>query len=61
MWPVGPKLVIDQMAAPVPDIMDGSLYECAIGVCIIMDIIAFLASYKQRNSFNDLNTDLSLV
>jgi hypothetical protein len=25
-WPVGPKLVFDQMAAPVPEIMDGSSY-----------------------------------
>jgi hypothetical protein len=25
-WPVGPKLVSDQMATPVPEIMDGSLY-----------------------------------
>jgi hypothetical protein len=23
-WPVGPKLVSDQMAAPVPEIMDTS-------------------------------------
>jgi hypothetical protein len=26
-WPVGPKLVFDQMAAPVPEIMDGPLYS----------------------------------
>jgi hypothetical protein len=25
-WPEGPKLVFDQMAAPVPEIMNGSLY-----------------------------------
>jgi hypothetical protein len=25
--PVGPKLIFDQMAAPVPKIMDGSLYS----------------------------------
>jgi hypothetical protein len=25
-WEVGPKLVFDQMASPVPEIMDGSLY-----------------------------------
>jgi hypothetical protein len=25
-WPLGPKLIFDQMAAPVPDIMDGYLY-----------------------------------
>jgi hypothetical protein len=25
-WPVGPKLVFDQMAAPVPEFKDGSLY-----------------------------------
>jgi hypothetical protein len=25
-WPVGPKLVFDQMVAPVPEIMDSSLY-----------------------------------
>jgi hypothetical protein len=27
-WPVGPKLVFDQMAAPVPEIINGSLYIC---------------------------------
>jgi hypothetical protein len=26
LWAVGPKLLIDQMDAPVPEIMDGSLY-----------------------------------
>jgi hypothetical protein len=26
-WPVGPRLVFDQMAAPVLEIMDVSLYE----------------------------------
>jgi hypothetical protein len=26
-WPVGSKLVFDHMAAPVPEIMDGSLYS----------------------------------
>jgi hypothetical protein len=25
-WPVGPNLVSDQMAAPVPEIVDDSLY-----------------------------------
>jgi hypothetical protein len=25
-WPVGQKLVFDQMAAPVPEIMDGTIY-----------------------------------
>jgi hypothetical protein len=25
-WPVGPKLIFDQMAAAVPEIMDGFLY-----------------------------------
>jgi hypothetical protein len=25
-WPVGPKLVFDQMPTPVPEIMDGSLH-----------------------------------
>jgi hypothetical protein len=25
-WPIGPKLVFNQMEAPVPEIMDGSLY-----------------------------------
>jgi hypothetical protein len=29
LWPVGPKLVFDQMAAPVQKIMDGCLYEGA--------------------------------
>jgi hypothetical protein len=27
-WPVGPKLVFEQMAASVPEITDGSLYFC---------------------------------
>jgi hypothetical protein len=31
-WPVGPKLVFDQMAAPVSEIMDGPLYVSKI-VC----------------------------
>jgi hypothetical protein len=26
LWPAGPKLVFDQMAAPVPEIMDDTLY-----------------------------------
>jgi hypothetical protein len=35
-WPVGPKLVFDQMAAPVPEIMDGSLYAVKI-YCLIQN------------------------
>jgi hypothetical protein len=27
LWPVGPTLVFDQMAEPVPEIMVGSLYN----------------------------------
>jgi hypothetical protein len=26
-WPIGPKLILDQMAAPVPEIGDGSMYK----------------------------------
>jgi hypothetical protein len=29
-WPVGPKLIFDQMVATAPEIMDGSLWLCAI-------------------------------
>jgi hypothetical protein len=34
-WLVGPKLVLDQMAAPVPEIMDDSLYETPPVFCFI--------------------------
>jgi hypothetical protein len=30
-WPVSPKLLFDQMAAPIPEIMGGSLYIEGIG------------------------------
>jgi hypothetical protein len=33
-WPVGPKLDFDKMAAPVPEIMDGSLYANIISLYI---------------------------
>jgi hypothetical protein len=36
LLPVGPKLVFDQMAAPVPEIMDGSLLY--ILACYILNI-----------------------
>jgi hypothetical protein len=29
-WPVGPELVSDEMAAPVPEIMDGCLYRVLV-------------------------------
>jgi hypothetical protein len=29
-WPVGPNLVSDQIATPVPEIMDASLYVCDV-------------------------------
>jgi hypothetical protein len=32
-WPVGPKLHFDQMTAPVPEIMDDSLYGRKIVLC----------------------------
>jgi hypothetical protein len=30
---LGPKLVFDQMAAPIPEIMDVSLYACVSHRC----------------------------
>jgi hypothetical protein len=36
VWPVGPKLVFDQMAAPVPEIM---VYFC---ICLIKENIMLI-------------------
>jgi hypothetical protein len=41
-WPVGPKLVFDQMAAVVPKIMDGSLYTIQAIFNMMMQIISNL-------------------
>jgi hypothetical protein len=37
-WPVGPKLVFDQMAAPVPEIMDEYLQMCRKTKMLAMDL-----------------------
>jgi hypothetical protein len=34
-WPVGSKLIFDQMAVPVTEIMDGSLYYPIVNFILI--------------------------
>jgi hypothetical protein len=48
--PIGPKLAFDQMVAPVPEIMDDSLYTIVTNLEILLNgevsvIKAFTASY----------------
>jgi hypothetical protein len=42
LWQVGPKLVFDEMSAPVPEIMNGSLYLRGKNVlcCILPHVTA---------------------
>jgi hypothetical protein len=59
MMASSPKLVLDQMAAPVPEIMDGSLYsmmshrkiEISSFLKKTYRVDVFLASPYDRNSF----------
>jgi hypothetical protein len=40
LWPVGPKLVFEQMAAPVPEVMNGSLYIIKTSICLCSKVSA---------------------
>jgi hypothetical protein len=46
-WPLGPKLVLNQMAAPVPEIMDDL---CILFQSILLFLV-FLLSHDVNSSF----------
>jgi hypothetical protein len=43
-WPVGPKLIFEQTAAPVPEIIDSSLYALPFNHCFIHSSYSYYSS-----------------
>jgi hypothetical protein len=51
-WPVGPKLEVDQLAAPVPETMDTP--SCLASAWIILQIWSWLFCFLHSSLFTNL-------